>query len=180
MHCAANNDHPEVCLLLLSKGIDLMAMSNGNITALDYYGDDLNSNPPTHARPALTDEVKEQRRELLRDAFAEGPHPSQVQRRKDERWEIRWPMMQVMVGCGFHPLAARRAELEDMAVPHDAVIPGVALDTAEQRVKHLRECVFGNEGVMKHIVKLMQIKEPKAAISAILAKEVKSSEEEKE
>ena len=182
LHRAAYYDHLDICLLLLSKGADLMAVAvdNSNRTALNMYGNGISHHPPTHARPALTKKVKEQSCELLRDEFAEGPHPSQVQRRKDVRWEIRWAMMQVVVGCGFHPLAARRAELEQTALPHNAVLPRVQLETSTQRLKHLKESVFGNEGVMKHIVKLMQIKEPKAAISAILAKEVKSSEEEKE
>ena len=82
-----------------------MAMDCHNDTALDLYGYDLKLFPKP-ARHALSDEVKEERREILRAAFANGSHPSQVQRRKDERWARRWPFMSVMVGCGFHPLAA--------------------------------------------------------------------------
>ena len=63
-----------------------MAESNYNETALDMYGNDLNYNLPTHARPPLSNKVKEERREMLRVAFANGPHLSQVQRRKDNHW----------------------------------------------------------------------------------------------
>ena len=107
-----------------------MAMSTINRTALDVYGIYLNGHSPTHARPPLSNKVKEERREMLRAAFANGPHPSQVQRR-NERWDRRWPFMSVMVGCGFHPLAARRAEIAKTALPPSASIPPLPTDTKE-------------------------------------------------
>ena len=131
LNWAARNDHTDTCLLLISRGIDLMAVDIGNQTALDLYGRAIYNNTPTHARPALSDEVKEERREILRAAFANGLHPSQVQRRKDERWDRRWPWMSVMVRCDFHPLAARRAEIAKTALPPSASIPPLPTDTKE-------------------------------------------------
>ena len=49
-------------------------------------------------------EQREKGREELRVLFAEGPHPSQVQRRRDVIWARRWPFMFVVVSCGFRPL----------------------------------------------------------------------------
>ena len=66
---AAWKDHPDTCLLLISRGLDLMAVNNNNHTVLDMYGNELNHHSPTHARPPLSNEVKEERREILRAAL---------------------------------------------------------------------------------------------------------------
>ena len=55
--------------------------------------------------------ILEERPEALRVAFAEGPHESQVQRRRDDRWARHWPLMLVLAGSGFRPLEARRLEM---------------------------------------------------------------------
>ena len=95
---AALNGNHDVCLLLLSRSADLMApMPGGGRSALDMYGEgtDLRFSPAELAA----------RRAALVAAWEEGPHPSQVQRRKDVRWDRRLPLMCVAVGCGFLPLA---------------------------------------------------------------------------
>jgi hypothetical protein len=56
-------------VFLLSRGCDLRLVDNQGQSALDLY-DFLYNN--------LSNEIKEQRRQILRDAFAEGPHISQV------------------------------------------------------------------------------------------------------
>ena len=71
-----------------------MAKSNDGKTALDIY----------RSSSSFPVEQIELRREELRVAFAEGPHPSQVQRRRDVNWARRWPFMFVVVSCGFRPL----------------------------------------------------------------------------
>ena len=106
---AAAGDHLPVCQLLLGRGAYLLTVNiydedgeeGGN--ALEIYGH--------HSYPPLTPAILEERREALRVAFAEGPHESQVQRRRDERWARRWPFMLVLVGSGFRPLEARRLEM---------------------------------------------------------------------
>ena len=66
---AARHDHLSCCLFLLSRGCDLRLVDNEGQTAFDLYG--------TRCQK-LSNEIKEQRRQILRDAFAEGPHISQV------------------------------------------------------------------------------------------------------
>jgi len=66
---AARYDHLSCCVFLLSRGCDLRLVDNEGLSALDLY--DTYSNN-------LSNEIKEQRRQILRDAFAEGPHISQV------------------------------------------------------------------------------------------------------
>jgi 26S proteasome non-ATPase regulatory subunit 10 len=67
-YAAANDKYP-ACLCLISKKADLMAVDNKGRSALDVYG--------LFAAPPLSDEVKNQRCESLRTAWAEGPHISQ-------------------------------------------------------------------------------------------------------
>lgn len=73
MHYAAMSDHLPICEFLLSQGADLMATNDLQETALGNYG--LGVVPP------LSVETKAMRCAALGAAWAEGPHPSQVQRR---------------------------------------------------------------------------------------------------
>ena len=101
---AAAFDHLPVCLLLVARAADLYAVNavyGSGQNALEGYG-----------RCAISPSAaKEERREALRVAFAEGPHESQILRRRDERWARRWSFMLVLVGHGFRPLEARRQEM---------------------------------------------------------------------
>ena len=106
---AAAYDHLPVCQLLLGRGADLLAVDaypGSMCNIFEEYG-----SFAARARRPLTPAILEERREALRVAFAEGPHESQVQRRRDERWARRWPFMLVLAGSGFRPLEARRLEM---------------------------------------------------------------------
>ena len=91
---AARNDRLQICLLLISYRANLMLIVNGH-TALDVYDE----YPVPRYKLRLTSAELKQRRATLLAAFENGPHP-------DMCWKRRWPMMSVMVGCGFRPLAA--------------------------------------------------------------------------
>jgi hypothetical protein len=106
---AAFYDHLPVCQLLLGRGADLLAVN----ACINYGGNDGNALEiyGLYSHPRLPPAILEERREALRVAFAEGPHESQVQRRRDERWARRWPFMLVLVGSGFRLLEARCLEM---------------------------------------------------------------------
>ena len=130
---ATSFDHLPVVLLLISKGADLMEPVDGNFTALDLWGMFKQGHPLSPA------ELASRRAEALA-AFRAGPHPSQVQRRADERWARRWPFVQVAVGHGFRPLAHQQALLAAAALPPSAVIPSLtAPRPALLRVKVLTD-----------------------------------------
>jgi hypothetical protein len=133
--------HPEVCELLLSRGADLMAKDDDGETALSLYG--LGS--------GLTPAAKEAGRQRLREAWASGPHPSQVQRRRDENWARRWPLVQVLVLGGFQPLAARRALLQQTALPPDVALPRLPCATAAERLGLVRAKVWSHPGIWRAI-----------------------------
>ena len=143
---AAYGRHP-VVLLLLSRGADLAATMTGLSdpvelkTALDLCGQ----------HTFLSNEQKEQRREEMRAAFAAGPHPSQVQRRRDENWERRAAFVSVLVLSGLQPLAARREQLAAAALPHDVPIPRLPDETPAQRLGNLRAKVFAHEKIWRDV-----------------------------
>ena len=150
LYLAALYDHLQVCLILLNRGADLMVVCHYGRTALTHYG--------IYADPPLSNEIKEQRREQLRVAWAAGPHPSQVQRRRDERWARRWPFMFVLAGS-VRPLAYRKALLlaAHPPVAPSAVIPApvrrTRLTRAQLRRLHALNVglVLSNEGLVRLI-----------------------------
>ena len=143
---AALFDRLSVCECLLSRGADLMAANTYiGLTLLSGYGQ--------HANPPLSDTDKALRCAALEAAWAVGPHPSQVQRRKDERWARRWPFAFVLVTRGFRPLQYRLAA----ASPVDPVarIPQPLIRTRRQRHAHLLSQVLTNDGIVRLIVRLV-------------------------
>ena len=144
---AAGYDSLSCAVFLLSRGCDLRLVDNDGRSALDLYDTEMNK---------LSNEIKEQHRQILRDAFAEGPHPSQIHRRNYER---RRALIIVVVENGFRPLAARRLELEMARASLDptaeAELPPVLLDTAEKRRAHYMGQVLTNDGLLRLVVSFL-------------------------
>ena len=149
LYLAALHNQPAACELLLSRGIDLLAEDSQGRPALDMYG--------SYAYPRPTDEAKEQALARMRAAWEAGPHPSQVQRRRDERWARRWPFVRVLVCCDFQPTAARKAVLALLhpPLPPDAVIPRLPCATLAERRALLRDKVFTHPGLWKLVASFL-------------------------
>jgi len=138
-----------VCSLLIARGANLMAIHKGsNILAI--YGSTSTHHP--NYPPFVSFETQ---KDKLMEQWRMGPHPSQVQRRADEIWVRRWPMMQVLVGHDFLPLAARRAILTAAALPPSVSIPPLDISTTEKLRAYLIGMVFGNSDIAKQIVKFL-------------------------
>jgi len=144
---AAYFGYQEMCVLLLSRGADLLAVMTGygaeaNRTALDLYG---------IVPHNLTPLQREQGRQALREAFAEGPHITQVRRRNMDR---RIALLVFAAQHDFQPLAARRAELLELhpALPTNVPIPGLPNGTAAERLALLHMRVLGDKDLFRHIV----------------------------
>ena len=95
-------------------------------TALERYGKEKTPG-------SINASDKLQRRATLCAAFA---------------WARRWPVMEVMTGCGFRPLAVRQLERE---VPPPPPAP-IILDTPEQRRAHYMGIIFACDGLLRLIV----------------------------
>jgi len=148
---AALFDKPEVWLLLIAKGADLRVRDNWNRSSLSHYG--------LLASPDLDPSVKAQRVAELKAAFRAGCHPSQVQRRKDENWAKRWPLMSAAYGCGLLLTAAKKAQLKATALPTDAKLPDEPTATEEQRGALRHSKVLGNIGLVRRIASFIPDKE---------------------
>ena len=145
LHYAAYMDKPEVCELLLSRGSDLTAMDCEDLTPLNNYG--VNADPP------LSPAELELGCTRLEAAWRAGPHPSQVQRRRDEAWARRWPFVQVLVGHDFHPTAARKLALDLL---HPALPPHVAVPPLQgSRKVLLRNKIFVHPGLWRLIASFL-------------------------
>jgi hypothetical protein len=145
---AAYYGNQEMCVLLLSRGADLLAVMRGpgglkDRTALGLYG----TAPSINLTPLLV----EQARQALREAFAEGPHITQVRRRNMDR---RIALLVFAAQHDFQPLAARRAELLELhpALPTNVPIPGLPNGTAAERLALLQMRVLGDKDLFRHIV----------------------------
>ena len=101
--------------------------------------------------PSLSPQQREQRRQALREAFAEGPHITQVRRRNMDR---RIALLVFAAQHDFQPLAARRAELLELhpALPTNVPIPGLPNGTAAERLALLHMRVLGDKDLFRHIV----------------------------
>ena len=120
----------DVCLLLISRAAELTEHALAKCGGLAY--------------PRLNDADKAERREILRAAFAEGPHESQVRRRN---WEKRRDFVTVLVCHDFQPLAARRAELD---AQHPPLPPDVEIAPLEgPRLALLRDKIFSHPGLWR-------------------------------
>jgi len=150
---AALWDQPEICSLLLSRGADLHAVDYDGRSVWVGYGCAANI---IHSLPRayIAKRVAE-----LKAAFRAGPFPSQVQRRKDEAWEKKWPLMNVAYGSGFLVLEHKAAQLKAAALPTDAKLPDEPTETEEQRRALRHSKVFGNLGLMQRITAFIPDKE---------------------
>jgi hypothetical protein len=119
-------DYFEVCLLLISYGAYLDSFS------LEIYG---------NGRDKVT--RKKKKCAILLATF-------QRKLMVDSRWKRRWPMMSVMTGCGFRPLAIRLLEMH--------LTSPIALDTPEHYERlcaYYMQIIFRCDGLLRRIVSFL-------------------------
>jgi Ankyrin repeats (3 copies) len=157
---AARYKNLEVCLLLISRGANLMRVCKYGTTALKLYGDAIIKSEywrfmGSDIRAEFTREIEEGR-PILIAAFERGPIMC---------WKRRRHMMSVIVGCGFRPLAGTIIEepsmLRRLLKPlsgklrpfwrkKDQLVP-----TPEQRRAHYMQIIFRCDGLLRRIVSFL-------------------------
>ena len=145
---AALNDNLPACLYLISQKADLLSVDIGGESVLELYGQ--------FKGISISEEIKKQHTEILREAWLNGPHPSQC-------WARRCPMMMVvtahhnLTGIAIFPLAYRQALMliANPPLPPDAEIPPLQLDTPEKRRNYYLNRIFGDEGIFKLIMSFL-------------------------
>jgi ankyrin repeat protein len=146
LYCAAEHDHLPVCEYLISLGMD-MAWGNDDYHVLGAYG--------AHVDSPLSPETKALRRTILQRAWENGPHPSQVQRRRDECWARRGPLLMVLAEHSYRPLQLRSLLILQAAAEPSAPIQPVALVTRQQRHAYLMGRVFSCEGIVRLLAAML-------------------------
>jgi hypothetical protein len=63
--------------------------------------------------------------------------------------------MLMLAGCGFQPLAYRKAQLKAAALPTDAKIPPLPKKTRRQKLALLHGAMLGHTGLMKLVASFM-------------------------
>ena len=137
LHCAARNAELDLCLFLVSRGLDPNIADNEGETALTLYGHYLaNNNPDDEDEPPLTDEQKQEAVvELLaaREAYE--------QRVRDEHWKKNWPLMNTLTSSGLRPMNAEVAALaaQQAASDKSVKLPGIPRITKAQNIAFLNQ-----------------------------------------
>lgn len=142
---AASHNYLEVCLLLISRGANLMQRFHFG-TALNIYGDAIKYSS------IITWGMVNQSRATMLTAFERGPFMC---------WKRRWPMMSVMAGCGFRPLAIRLHEQQlyiELLIEHGQSPPPpspIVLNTPEQRRTYYMQMIFRSDLLLRRIVSFL-------------------------
>ena len=144
---AAYDDRPDVCLFLISLGLDPALEDNDGESALTLYAQWLDEDSPNRdedeERPPLSDEEKQARVKLLTEARAEY---LELQRR-EERYQRRKDAMTFLQGYGFLLTAAQREarKAEEAQVDTHAKLAAIDRSTKEANLKYLTDRVFGED-----------------------------------
>jgi hypothetical protein len=117
-----------------------MVAYNDNRTALTDYGQSIYSRP--------SPETKAIRCATLKEWWEKGPHPSQIKRRRDERWARRGYFITVLAENGYRPLKARALEIALAMASLDpnepVILPRTSLGD-----------VFRNDDLVRYIVEFL-------------------------
>jgi len=131
---AASSGDAGLCEALIRRGANWLSRNKKGETTDQVYG-----RAKSGARK-LSREQKDRDRRRLSGLF---------------HWLPRWPMMCVMTGCDFRPLAARRLvlEMQHAALAESGELqPPVLLDTSERRRAYYMRVIFLSDGLLRRIV----------------------------
>jgi len=140
--CAALTGRLDIVVFLISRDGDPRVVRQDNDSALTHFGHCTNWND----RPSPQEQQRA--KEQILAAWKAGPHP-------DARWLRRRGLLLLLAGCGFQPLAYRKAQLKAAALPTDAKIPPLPNKTRRERQTLQQSVVLGNLGLMQRVASFM-------------------------
>jgi ankyrin repeat protein len=162
---ASYNGHCSIVTILLQKGADPNIIGNGQTSALEkasrhgyltickilvskgasMFIDGVCVLKNYSNYSMLSTKQKDIERNIIRKNFAEGPHP-------DARWARRWPLLNVMVGCGYRPTRRMLLELINNKSPFDF---GSKVMSKKEWIQYRKGLVFSNDGLLRLIVSFL-------------------------
>lgn len=152
---AAHYDFPDICLFLISRGLDPALADNNGETAISLYGSWLDPEWRSNdqVRPELTLDQKTARRNLLAAARAE--HLDLL--RREERFQRRKNFLLLLRRGGFILSVAQRAQQrkEQAQVDTSASLEPTDRSTPAANRAYLLQQVFGHVGLQRLIAGML-------------------------
>jgi hypothetical protein len=137
---AALYGYLDVVMFLISRGGDPRVVNQDNCSALTHFH--------RYRYYRRSPQEQQRAREQILAAWKAGPHP-------DARWLRRRGLLLMLAGCGFQPLAYRKAQQKAAALPTDAKIPPLPNKTRRERQTLQQSTVLGNLGLMQRVTSFM-------------------------
>ena len=137
LHGAARAAELDLCLFLVSRGLDPNIVDNEGETALTFYGSMFDDNDPDDDNePPMTDEEKQ---EAVVQILA--AREAYEQRVRDEHWKKNWPLLNTLTSSGLRPMNAEVAALaaQQAASDKSVKLPGIPRITKEQNIAFLNQ-----------------------------------------
>jgi len=126
---AARHGYLAICKILVSKGASIFI---DGVCVLKNYAN----------YSMLSTKQKDLERDIIRKIFAEGSHP-------DARWNRRWPLLNLMVGCGYRPTRHMLLELINKKSLSDF---GLKVMSKKEWIQYRKGLVFSNDGLLRLII----------------------------
>ncbi len=129
---AARHGYLTICKILASKGASMFI---DGVCVLKNYAN----------YSMLSTKHKDVERNIILKIYAEGPHP-------DARWNRRWPLLNLMTGCGYRPTTSMLIELINNKSPSDL---GLKVMKKKEWIQYRIGLVFSNDGLLRLIVSFL-------------------------
>lgn len=160
-----------VCERKLYKVVDTMLARGCDLHKQDIYGNDVLKDAASRGDAVLCDALirrganwlsRNSKGETTDQVFGRRAKKAEQKGRDRDRrrlsglfhWLPRWPIMCVMAGCDFRPLAARRLVLEMQrgTLAESGLPRPIPLDTSERRRAYYMRVIFSSDGLLRRIV----------------------------
>ena len=128
LHFAAEIAELDLCLFLVSRGLDPNIAENDGETALTLYGRD----------KGLDDDDEEKQEAVVQLLAAREAYEQRV---RDEHWKKNWPLMNTLTSSGLRPMNAEVAALAAQRAASDKSVklPGIPRITKAQNIAFLNQ-----------------------------------------
>ena len=128
LHKAAYNVNLDLCLFLVSRGLDPNIADNEGKTALTLFG----------RGHRLRDDREEKQNAVVELLAAREAYEQRV---RDEHWKKNWPLMNTLTSSGLRPMNAEVAALaaQQAASDQSVKLPGIPRKTKEQNIAFLNQ-----------------------------------------
>jgi hypothetical protein len=153
LHMSAIFANCNVCLFLVSLGLDPHATDYAGGTAFSLYGEYYFSQTDDREIFLEKDTLKIDTLKIMaaRETYVRNKH-----------WEKNWPLMCALTGSGLRPMDATMSLLaaKQAASDHTVKLDGIPRGTRAQNLAYLNQAIFGRENehaILRRIVEFLPL-----------------------